>query len=333
MKLLSFYNKNKLKVITGVYWILLIYIIVALIWWFVELLQQNNDMYEFKKNLIRQDDPNYIQKSSYILSEKERNIAQFFGEGFTFLAFIILGAIFVYRAVRKQILLNEQQQNFMMAVTHELKTPIAITRLNLETLEKRKLDADVQTKLIHAAIEETGRLNDLCDNILLASRMDTGRYLINKEETDLSALIKHSVQYLQTRFPKRTLHTEIAENIDMDADPFLIQLLIHNLIDNAFKYSPADKAVDVILSIDQQNIILQVADLGLGIGEHERKRIFNKFYRAGDENTRNAKGTGLGLYLSKKIVEDHQGAIYIKSNQPNGSIFEVRFPVYKKSER
>lgn len=329
MKIRFFYNKYKLKVITGVYLILLIYIIAALIWWFVALLQQNNEMYEFKRNLISQDDPNFTQKNAFIVSEKQRNVAQYLGEGITFLALIVVGAIFVYRAVRKQIRLNEQQQNFMMAVTHELKTPIAITRLNLETLEKRKLDPEIQTKLIHAAIEETGRLNDLCENILLTSRMDMGRYLINKELINFSDLINRSVNYMLTRFPKRVLHVSIAENIEMDADPFLMELLIHNLIENALKYSPSDKAVDISLAIENQTILLQIRDWGKGIAENEKRKIFEKFYRTGDENTRQSKGTGLGLYLSKKIVEDHFGFIQVVPNQPNGSIFEVRFPLQK----
>lgn len=330
MKIRFYYNKNKLKVITGVYLILLIYIIAALIWWFVELLQQNNEMYEFKRNLIAQNDPNFTQKITFIFSEKQRNIAQYLGEGITFLALIVVGAIFVYRAVRNQIRLNEQQQNFMMAVTHELKTPIAITRLNLETLEKRKLEPEVQTKLIHAAIEETGRLNDLCENILLASRMDTGRYLINKEQINLSDLTKRSVNYMHSRFPKRTLQVSISENIEMFADSFLMELLIHNLIENALKYSPSDKPVDVILTIENQTTSLQIKDQGKGITENEKRKIFEKFYRTGDENTRQSKGTGLGLYLSKKIVEDHFGIIQVLPNQPNGSIFEVQFPLEKK---
>ncbi len=149
----AFYKKNKLTIATWAYWILLLYIIAALVWWFVELNQQSIEMYQFKKELLSLQDPNYQVKMNFIEEERRRNIAQYLGEGLTFLALMILGAVYVYRAVRKQIRLNEQQQNFMMAVTHELKTPIAITRLNLETLQRRKLDNAQQDKIIDITLQ------------------------------------------------------------------------------------------------------------------------------------------------------------------------------------
>ncbi|WP_457848411.1 histidine kinase dimerization/phospho-acceptor domain-containing protein, partial [Staphylococcus aureus] len=94
------------------------------------------------------------QKILAIEEAKKRKTAQYVGEGVTFLALIIIGAVFVFRATRRQLKLSQQQQNFMMAVTHELKTPIAITQLNLETLQKRKLEEDKQQKLISNTLQE-----------------------------------------------------------------------------------------------------------------------------------------------------------------------------------
>jgi signal transduction histidine kinase len=325
MTLSTWYKKNKLAIATWVYWFLLLYILAALVWWFVELLQQNNEMYLFKKNLLSYQDPNYIVKLNFLEQEKQRNIAQYLGEGSTFLALMLLGAVFVYRAVKRQILLKEQQQNFMMAVTHELKTPIAITKLNLETLLKRKLDPAQQEKLIGNAIQETGRLNDLCENILLASRIDAGRYLSNKEDVDLSVLIQRSVSDLHSRFPKRRIHTQLSPDSTYSGDPLLLHLLFNNLIENAIKYSPADQPVNVTLSELNTGWKLEVADHGPGIPNEEKKRIFEKFYRVGNEGTRATKGTGLGLFLSQKIAEDHHTEIKVSDNSPNGSIFTIEF--------
>src|SRR6187402_724255 len=136
MKLIAWYKKNKLTIATWVYWFLLFYILAALVWWFIELLQQNNEMYLFKRELLNYQDPNFQAKLNFLEQERQTNFAQYLGEGLTFMFLMLLGAVFVYRAVRRQIKLKEQQQNFMMAVTHELKTPIAITKLNLETLLK-----------------------------------------------------------------------------------------------------------------------------------------------------------------------------------------------------
>jgi signal transduction histidine kinase len=325
MSLATFYQKNKLKIATWAYWFLLLYIIAALVWWFVELNQQNNEMYQFKKELLSIQDPNYQVKLNYIDIEKERNIAQYLGEGLTFLALLVLGAIYIYRAVRKQIKLNEQQQNFMMAVTHELKTPIAITRLNLETLQRRKLESSQQEKIIDVTLQENRRLNDLCENILLVTRMDSGHYKIQVEELDLCELLHSSVTNLQLRFPKRTIEANIAAGITLNGDRLLLQLLFNNLIENAIKYSPAEMPVTVVLTRDQQKARLEIIDRGAGIPDTEKKQVFRKFYRSGNENTRAAKGTGLGLYLSQKIAEDHNTRIQIRDNLPAGTIFTIEF--------
>lgn len=321
----AFYKKNKLTIATWAYWFLLLYIIAALVWWFVELNQQSNEMYQFKKELLSLQDPNYQVKMNFIEEERRRNIAQYLGEGLTFLALMILGAVYVYRAVRKQIRLNEQQQNFMMAVTHELKTPIAITRLNLETLQRRKLDSAQQEKIIDITLQENGRLNDLCENILLVTRMESGHYMLHPEDLDLSDLLHSSVSNLMARFPKREIVESINPGIYFNGDKLLLQLLFNNLIENAIKYSPADKPVEIKLSRENGKTLVEVTDHGAGIPESEKKKIFQKFYRSGNENTRAAKGTGLGLYLSQKIAEDHNTVIGIRDNHPSGSIFTIEF--------
>ena len=104
-------------------------------------------------------------------------------------------------------------------------------------------------------------------------------------------------------------------------------MLVNNLIDNALKYSPQDSVVKIKLEEINCNIYLQITDGGIGILDREKKKIFEKFYRVGDENTRQTKGSGLGLFLSKKIIQDHKGKIIITDNKPTGSIFTAIFPI------
>jgi K+-sensing histidine kinase KdpD len=325
MKLRAYYQRNKLSIANKVYWILLLYVIAALIWWYFELQQQNNEMMQFQRNLLQPSDPSYSLKLNAILDQHHRNQLQYLGEGLTFLALIILGSIFVYRAVRRQFRLNEQQQNFMMAITHELKTPIAITRLNLETLQRHQLDPARQQKLIDVSLQETGRLNDLCENILVTTRMESGRYERQAEKIDLSELLKVVYSSMQNRFPKRTIHSSLPAGIIIHGDPFLLHLLFNNLLENALKYSPADTPVWLYLEKTAANIRVSVVDLGVGIPAADKEKIFSKFYRAGNENTRRTKGTGLGLYLSQKIAGDHHTRITVSDNQPAGSIFAIEF--------
>ncbi|NNV57914.1 sensor histidine kinase [Limnovirga soli] len=316
-------RKQKLTLITWVYLFLLAYIVAALVWWFISLETQNHKMFDLKLAEIKKDDPAYEQKLAIIADERQRKTAQYIGEGSIFLILILVGAVFVYRATRKQIKLSQQQQNFMMAVTHELKTPIAITQLNLETLQKRKLDEAQQQKLLTVAIQETNRLNILTNNILIASQLEAGKYSLNNQQVDISQLVTQIANEFTSRFTKRSFKVEVTPGLFVWGENMLLQLLLNNLIENAIKYSPTPAPVSISLNQQNNQIVLTIADEGMGIADAEKKKIFEKFYRSGNEATRTTKGTGLGLYLCKRIVQDHKAQILIKDNLPQGSIFTV----------
>jgi signal transduction histidine kinase len=211
----------------------------------------------------------------------------------------------------------------MMAVTHELKTPIAVTQLNLETLQKRKLEEAQQQKIISSTLKEANRLNELTNNILVASQLEAGAYYLNKQEVNLSEIAEESFKEFEQRFPARELQKKIQPDLYVEGEQLLLHLLINNLLDNAIKYSPAEKTVLLALEEKNKEVKLSVTDEGVGISDAEKKRVFDKFYRIGSESTRTAKGTGLGLYLCKKIVHEFKGAITIENNKPQGSIFTV----------
>jgi two-component system sensor histidine kinase CiaH len=213
----------------------------------------------------------------------------------------------------------------MMAVTHELKTPISVVRLNLETLQKYTLDAQKQKRLIHTTLEETARLNFLTNNILISSELEGGGYRSSKEELNLSSLLLDRLLDFRTRYPDR----EFTELIDLDADikgdPLLLQMLINNLLENAVKYSPKDSDINASLKKNRSFVQLTISDKGIGIPEDEMKKIFDKFYRIGNEATRKTQGTGLGLYLCSKIAIDHNADISVTNNTSGGSTFAVIF--------
>ncbi|MFZ9719154.1 MAG: sensor histidine kinase [Chitinophagaceae bacterium] len=310
--------------ISSIFWVLLVYIVAALIWWFISLEIQNHKMTALKLDLLQKTDLRYTQREAIIRSEQKRASLKYIGEGITFLALTLAGAFYVYRSIRKQIELSQQQQNFMMAITHELKTPIATTRLSLETIQRRKLDEAQQQKLINSALAETSRLNILTNNILLAAQMEEKSFRRHNETLALEQITASVVQEYRQRFPQRniTLHTTHAT---IEGDELLIQIALSNLIDNALKYSPKESEVAVNLTESAGKIRVEVADQGPGILDKEKANIFRKFYRLGDENTRKSKGTGLGLYLTRKIIEQHNGDISVINNQPHGSIFVIQF--------
>ena len=287
---------NKLGLVRFIYWVFLTYMIAAFVWWYVSLEKQNDEIAAVKFQSIQLSDPALQQKVKQIQNFQLRKNKQFIGEGLTFLFLFLLGAIYVYRSLLKQLRYSNQQQNFMMAVTHELKTPIAIAHLNIETLLKRDLDTPQQNKLLEATLKETKRLDALSNNILLASQLDMGQYEANQQELDLSKLVKEVCQSFQERFPLRLLDTFIEDSIFIQGEALLIQMLLNNLLDNANKYSPVHTPIAVHLQREQAQLILSVKDLGIGIPANDREKIFEKFYRVGAESTRSSKGTGLGLY-------------------------------------
>jgi two-component system, OmpR family, sensor histidine kinase CiaH len=324
-------RKKKLFRVSILYWTLLIYIVAALVWWFITLENQNNEKRDLRANQLRALVDSAAMPSVYhihlqkIISDHKRNRTKYIGEGSIFLLVILVGAALVYRSVRKQFYMQQQQQNFMMAVTHELKTPISVVKLNLETLQKYSLDTDKQKKMFGVMLKETSRLNFLTNNILVASELEGGGYKFSKEELDLSDLLKDCLQDFRTKFPERNFKSEIQEDADVKGDALLLQMLINNLMENAVKYSPKESAVIAILKKENTSIRLQVIDEGPGIAEEEKKKIFSKFYRIGNEATRKTQGTGLGLYLCNKIARDHNADIAVTNNLPRGSNFTVIF--------
>jgi signal transduction histidine kinase len=153
------YKNRWINRATAIYWLLLIYVLAALIWWFIALNLQNNRMAEYKLGLLKHDDISYIQKVEKIYSERDRMITAYVSEGLVFLFVILIGAVFLYSSVMRQIRIQKQQQNFMMAITHELKTPISIARLNIETLQKHNLDETKREKILKYSLQEINRLN------------------------------------------------------------------------------------------------------------------------------------------------------------------------------
>ena len=323
---------KRFRFITIVYWLLLLYIIAALVWWFVSLEKQNQNLTDLRLSELNSqkatlDPQNFAERHFKIDNDSKRSTEKYIAEGVTFLILILIGAFFVYRSVRKQFRVQQQQQNFMMAITHELKTPISVAMLNLETLQKYQLDAEKQKKLIRMTLQETSRLDTLINNILVSSQLEGGGYVFSKEELDFSSLFKDCVRDAKTRYPERNFIENIEPEIEIAGDPLLLQLLISNLIENAVKYSSKEKSIICKLNRSGKDVLMNIIDEGIGIADSEKTKIFEKFYRTGNESTRKTQGTGLGLYLCSKIAGDHNADISVTNNIPSGTNFAIHFHI------
>lgn len=330
LAMINIFSKHRLAFINVIFWIWLLYIVAALVWWFISLEMQNEMMFEFRMLELSKEDPRYVEKVFLLEDARGRKSFQYIGEGVVSLGLILFGAFFLYYHTRKQFRFTQQQQNFMMAITHELKTPIAVSQLNLETLQKRKLPEEMQQKLINNTLLETSRLHSLTNNILFSAQLESGNYNTHRDAVNISNVLLEVIKDFRRRFTTRDIIHFVEENVFVHGEQLSLNLLISNLLDNAVKYSPVDSSITINLKTYTDTITLSIADEGNGISEEEKNKIFNKFYRVGHESVRTAKGTGLGLYLCKKIVKDMHGSITLQNNTPKGTVFIINFPLLKK---
>jgi len=258
--------------------------------------------------------------------EKSR-MAMVMGEGSVFLFLLCIGAYFLHKAIKKEDKLREQQQNFLLSVTHELKSPLAAIKLSLQTIVKRDLDKARQTSLLNNSLKDIERLDDLVENMLLATKIENRSYSFPKEEFDLSDMVSKITDRLQIHSCgcEQIITPSIQPGVKVVGDQFTLSSVVTNLVENAVKYSGPCAEVGVELTNKDGHPFLRVTDKGPGIPDDEKMLIFDKFYRVGDENVRKSKGTGLGLFIVKEVLQHHDADISVKDNVPQGAIFEITF--------
>jgi signal transduction histidine kinase len=305
------------------FYVLVVYVLLQFSWWAYLLIRTNNHVAELQKqSLVTQIDSAKIESDLY----KRR--LMIIGEGAVFLTLLIWAIQRTRTSFRREAMLAERQKNFLLSVTHELRSPLASIGLQAETLLKRDLPKDKQSQILTNVLEDTERLNALIGNILLAARIDTAAFFLQKSKRDLSLFTGQLASKIaggvgqQHRFV-----LNIEKNVEIDFDDVAVHSILANVIENAVKYSPAGSAITVTLAKKDKHIILSVADEGKGIPDAFKHTVFERFYRTGNEETRSTKGTGLGLYIASYLATMHGWTIGITDNKPQGSIFTVDIPI------
>ncbi len=268
-----------------------------------------------------------IELTAEIDSQKGIVSNRFFmiiGEGFVFFLILILGLWKIRSSIKKELIFSQRQNNFLLSVTHELKTPLAANKLYLQTLVKRELDSSKRNELLGKAIIENQRLEAMIDNILNASRLENQVMELHKEWFSLSDLLQGVADRFNKSLQNTIVQTDLLVDCKIEADFFMIEAIINNLVENALKYAGNKKIIVLYLQkSDNERIIFGVKDEGPGIPLEFQSEIFKKFVRSGNEETRSQKGTGLGLFIAAEFIRIHEGKIRYKNNQPCGSNFEI----------
>ena len=231
----------------------------------------------------------------------------------------------------RQKKLSEIKNDFINNMTHELKTPISTISLSSEMLMRIKKTDDFDKIKRYAGIifDENKRLESQVERVLNVAKLDKDKLVLNKEKINIQEiLVQLSENFaLIEKQEGASIQLEIGEGShEITADPVHITNVIHNLTDNALKYSMKNPSILIATSVNKEEIVIQFKDEGIGIKKEHLKSIFDKFYRVPTGNIHDVKGFGLGLYYVKLIVESHNGSIGVNSQYGNGSTFTIRLP-------
>ncbi len=336
-------SSNKLIGPPTLFYVVVFYIFASYLWWtyllsdknmkaFEALAEKEQVLYNIKSNLALDDRTYYATEHYQNLDEKfNRQKWMIRGEGMVFMVLLALGAWQLTRTYSKEIALARQQNNFLLSITHELKSPMASIKLSIQTINRWAGLEERYHKLANNAIVDVNRLETLVDNILLAAKIEARSYTYSFEEVDLSSFVSELVQKAQQHFGEKwTIKHHIQPDVWMQMDPVPFTSAIWNLLENAVKYSGDSREITISLQITDGQAQVSVADQGIGISVEEKRKVFQKFYRVGNELTRTAKGTGLGLFIVKRVVSKHRGEVSLTDNKPTGSVFTIKVPAVVK---
>lgn len=328
-------RKINLKVLSN---IVIIYMLCAFAWWSALLYIKNKDAFEAKANLMQlimlgkkevNTEAEFYQQKSYLdlKTKYKKQEWMILGEASIFISSLIFGIWLINRGHKIEVNAEQQTRNFLLSITHELKTPLASIKLTLETMLKRDLKKESRDTLSKNSVKEIDRLNNLVNDLLLAAKVETF-YQPHKENLDVQEMLSDIIHDFKDR------HENIKVDFDKPKQSIFtlgdkqgLSSAFENLLENARKYSFDNVNINVMLAQKDNKILISFADSGIGIADAEKKKVFEKFYRVGSEDTRKAKGTGLGLYIVNEIVKAHQGKITISDNQPRGTVFKIILPV------
>jgi K+-sensing histidine kinase KdpD len=286
------------------FYVLGIYVVIQFLWWGYHLIQLNTELSSLK-------------------NVDNTKVPMILGEGMVFLLILVVGLWRIQVSIKKDQQLSNRQHNFLLSVTHELKTPLASTKLFLQTLLKRDFEKEKRDEIIQKAILENKRLEGIVESILTATRIENGSFVPHKEFIHLEELMTEIAHEFNDKIGKEWIVLEMETKVSVETDVFMLRTIFVNLIENALKYAKESDKLILFLQKHEQNIKFGTKDFGVGIPKEQQQEIFKKFVRIENEETRSQKGTGLGLFIAAEFSRLLGGKINYLPNKPTGSIFEI----------
>jgi len=239
----------------------------------------------------------------------------------------VVGGVDVIRDVSKEREIDEVKSALISTVSHELRTPLTLIHGFAELLVLRDLPAERQRSSAVEILDASRRLARLIDDLLSVSRMESGRLVLDPRPLDLAVVVERILSPFRAMAAKHTLRTKLPTSLPVVwGDPDKVEQILTNLVGNAIKYSPGGGEVLVTVDADGDAVQVSVRDQGIGMSPRDMGQLFEKFYRVDREEVRRAGGTGLGLYITKRLVEMHGGRLWAESWPGVGSVFRFTLP-------
>ncbi len=257
--------------------------------------------------------------------------------GVYFFMFLLIGGILIFgliltvRTVSRELELARMKSDFVSTISHEFKSPLTSIRQLAEMLQSGRIPSEKRRqKYYDVLVEQSERLSLLTENVLNFARIEEGKKEFRFELVDIKAMLEDIVSPIQERVSHEGFELELKMESPLPsikADSVSINQALTNLIDNAIKYSGEKKRAIVRVFVEDNTLTISVRDFGIGVKKEELNRVFDRFYRGGDELTRTIKGSGLGLTLVKQIIEAHKGNVSVESEPGQGSTFTIKLPL------
>jgi heavy metal sensor kinase len=223
----------------------------------------------------------------------------------------------------------QEVRQFSADASHELQTPLTVLKGEIEVGLRSPRRPEEYQAILRSALEETDRIARLVEGLLLLSRSDTGVLRMDRRSVNLKNLIEEVIQEVRSLAELHSVELRIGptELAQVQGDPDHLRRLLRNLVDNGVKYTPSGGSVEISLRRDEKFAILRVSDTGMGIAEEDQEKVFRRFYRTAAARAQSESGAGLGLAISRSIVEAHGGRIEVQSAVGKGSLFTVSLPL------
>ncbi|WP_214755688.1 sensor histidine kinase [Exiguobacterium sp. s157] len=292
---------------------------------------QEDDFLKYTDRLFTDDFPH--DSVSFSIRKGEMNL-QMYAERIV-VGGLSKGTLLVFRDITSETEAERLKSEFISTISHELRTPLSSIYGFTELMVKKQLPNEKQAKYLQTIHAETERLTHLVNDFLDVQRMEAGSQMYDREQLDVEPVIRDMMTFYEASSLKHQFELVTADDrpYELFADCQKFKQLMSNLLSNAVKYSPRGGKITVELAHHDQSISIKVKDQGIGIPSDALDRLFDKFYRVDNSDSREIGGTGLGLPICQEIVRGHAGQIHVESVQHQGSTFTVVIPSYEYAVR